>query len=150
MAKIPENPEPGVKLSPIRHNDRGEEVLDTFKRAPPVGFKKTESIHERLLQSVRLAKLEMLRDNAPETEEEADDFEIGEDFEPMSKYENDHMPTLQNLKKRAKEINDKIEAAKRRAAIAAHEKALKERGLLKDEKPVVNPGADPSPEPGAA
>lgn len=150
MAKIPEIPEPGVKLSPIRHNEAGEEILDTFKRAPPVGFKKVESIHERLLHSVRLAKLEMLRDENPETEDEADDFEIGDDFEPMSKYENDHMPTLKNLKAKAKEINDKIEVAKRRAAIAAHEKSLKERGLLKDEKPVVNPGADPSPDPGSA
>lgn len=150
MAKIPDNVEPGAKLSPIRHNEFGEEVLDTFKRSPPLGFKKTLSLHEQIREQVMRFKRELLADDAvAETEEEADDFDVGEDFEPLSKYENDHIPSIKALKAKAKEINDKIKAAQREAAIREHE-ASKKKGDPKKSDPVVNPGAAPSPDPGEA
>jgi len=109
---------------------------------PPLGYKKSLSLSEQIAQQVRIQHLRMLEDAAlEETEEEADDFEIGEDYEPLSKYENDHMPTLANLKKRAKEINDQIEKRKLELAIDQH----KDR-IAKHEKkaaPEVAPDAPP-------
>lgn len=109
------------KRAPEKHDENGGEVIDPTPMQPPLGYKKSLSLAEQIAQQVRLAQLRILEDNAvAETEEEADDFEIGEDYEPLSKYENDHMPTLANLKKRAKEINDAIEKRKLELAIQQH------------------------------
>lgn len=114
------------RKSKDRHNDDGEEILDPVPMQPPLGYKKTLSLSEQIAQQVRRMKLELLQDDSiQETDEEADDFEVGDDFEPLSPYENDHIPSIKQLKQRAKEINEQIKEANRRAAIAAHEKALK-------------------------
>lgn len=111
----------GSKRSQDRHNEAGEEILDPTPMQPPLGYRKTLSLSEQIAQQVRIAQLKILEDSAiEETEEEADDFEVGDDYEPLSKYENDHMPTLANLKKQAKEINDAIEKRKLQVAIDQH------------------------------
>lgn len=115
-----------LKLSPERHNEHGQEILDPTPMQPPVGYKKAPTLSEQIAQQVRQMKLELLRDDSlEETDEEADDFEVGEDFEPLSEHENDHMPSIAKLKAQAKKINDAIAEANRKAAIAAHEAALK-------------------------
>lgn len=131
-------------LSNYRHNANGEELLDPVPMQPPLGYKKTPTLSEQIAQQVRRMKLELLQDDSvSETEEEADDFEIGDDFEPISPHENDHIPSIAVLKKRALEINNQIKEANRRAAIAAHETALK--------KPmgVTTPSPNAEPEPKA-
>lgn len=122
------------KRSPEKHDENGGEVIDPTPMQPPLGYKKSLSLSEQIAQQVRLAQLRILEDNAvAETEDEADDFEIGEDYEPLSKYENEHMPTLANLKKRAKEINDAIEKRKLELAIQTHkEKAEKHVQKVKE------------------
>lgn len=131
-----------------RHNEAGEEVLDSTPMQPPLGHKRTVPLREQIMQQVRLMK--RLEDDAiGETEDEADDFEVGEDFEPLSKYENDHIPSIKVLKKQAAEINKKIADANRRSAIAEHEKRKKVAPPA-DQPGVVNPGADPSPDGGSA
>lgn len=115
-----------LKFSPWRHDEDGGEVLDPTPMQPPLGYKKTPTLSEQIAMQVRRMKLELLNDDSVhETEEEADDFEVGDDFEPLSPHENDMMPSIKELKKRAKEINDQIAEANRRAAVAAHEAALK-------------------------
>lgn len=100
---------------------------------PPLGYKRSLSLAEQIAQQVRIAQLKILEDSAiGETEDEADDFEIGEDFEPLSPYENDHMPTLANLKKRAKEINDAIEARKLELAINQHKEKIAKHNEKKE------------------
>lgn len=127
-----------------RHNEFGEELLDDTPRKVPLKHSRTPTLREQILQAVRQEKL--LEDDAiGETEDEADDFEVGEDFEPISAYENDHIPSIKTLKAKAKEMNEQIAETNRRAAVAAHEKK-KAAGTA----PEVNPGADPSPEPGSA
>lgn len=124
--KIPENID-GVKLAPIRHNEKGEEILDPTVIEPPLGYQKTPSLAEQIAQQVRRMKLELLQDDSiAETEEEADDFEVEDDMFPASYHENDHIPKIGELKRRAKAINDAIREENRKAAIAAHEKALKQ------------------------
>lgn len=141
MAKVDEQEiPPGTKFSPIRHNEKGEEVLDTYKRQPPLGFKKQPSLYDQIRQQVRLAKI--LEDEAiAETEEEADDFEVGDDFEPLSKYENDHIPSVKELKAEAARLNEKIEQAKRKAAIEKYKKELAEKNPPPEKPPSV-----PAPE----
>lgn len=131
-----------MKKSDARHDEHGREILDPTPMQPPLGYKKTPTLSEQIAQQVRRMKLELLQDDSvQETDEEADDFEVGDDFEPLSPHENDHMPSIKELKKRAQEINAQIKEANRRAAIAAHEKALK--------KPmgVTTPSPNAEPEP---
>lgn len=105
--------------SAAKHDKDGGEICDPTPMQPPVGYKKSLTLSEQIQQQVRVMQLRMLEDaRLEETEDEADDFNVGDDFEPLSKYENDHMPTLANLKKRAKEINDQIEKRKLELAIA--------------------------------
>lgn len=131
---------PGMKMSPEKHTPNGEEKGNPTPMQPPLGYKKTLSLHEQIAIQVRRMKLELLRDeDVTETEEEADDFEVGDDYEPLSKWENDHMPSVKTLKARAAEINKQIAEANRKAAIEAHEKALK----------LKTPATPPAQPPGA-
>lgn len=108
-----------------KHNERGEEIIDPTPMQPPLGYKKSLSLSEQIAQQVRIAHLKILEDSAiDETEDDADDFEVGDDFEPLSPHENEHMPTLANLKKQANEINNKIKAAQTRKAIEEHKKRI--------------------------
>lgn len=111
------------KQAPERHTEEGLEVLDPNPMQPPLGYKRTLSLHEQIAQQVRIAKLQLLDDmNLEETDEEADDFEVGDDYEPLSPYENDHIPSVKELKKRAKELNEKIREAQRKKAIEDYKK----------------------------
>lgn len=109
------------KQAALRHNDKGEEILDPIPMQPPLGYKKTISLAEQIRQQVRLHQLELDNAAIEETEEEADDFDVGEDYEPLSKYENDHIPSVKELKKKAAAINEAIRAANNKKAIEEHE-----------------------------
>lgn len=113
------------KRSEAKHTEEGFELPDPTPMQPPLGYKKSLSLSEQIAQQVRIAHLKILEDSAVhESEDEADDFEIGDDFEPLSPHENDHMPTLANLKRRAKEINDQIEKRKLEVAINQHKEKI--------------------------
>lgn len=115
-----------MKRSPKKHDEEGRELTDPTPMQPPLGYRRTLSLSEQIAQQVRVAKLQLLEEmKLEETEDEADDFEVGDDFEPLSPHENDHMPTLANLKKQAREINLAIEKANRENAIRVHEQTLK-------------------------
>lgn len=127
------------KRSAERHNSHGEEVLDPTPMQPPLGYKKTPSLSEQIQQQVRIAQLKMLEDMAlEETEDEADDFEIGDDYEPLSKHENDHMPSLANLKKKAAEINAAIKKRNLELAIEANKDAIKKAGSPPPDRGNIN------------
>lgn len=106
-----------------KYNEKGEELMDPTPMQPPLGYKKTKSLSEQIREQVMRMKQELLADDAiAETEEEADDFEVGDDFEPLSPHENDHVPTVKELKKKAREINARIAEANRKKAIEEYEK----------------------------
>lgn len=81
----------------IRHKagltDAGYEIADPTPLAPPVGYKKQPSMMENMRNMVRS---EMLRREVEaagfETFEEADDFAVGEDFDPHSPFEEQFDP----------------------------------------------------------
>jgi len=127
-----------AKYSPDKHNEDGGEILDPTPMQPPLGYKKSLTLTEQIAQQVRIAQLKILEDQMlEETEEDADDFEVGEDFEPLSKHENDHMPTLANLKKKAAEINAAIKKRNTELAIEAHKNSIKKT------QAVTSPPAQP-------
>jgi len=130
------------KRAPDKHDENGLEIGDPTPMEPPLGYRKTLSLTEQIQQQVRIAQLKILEDSAlEETEEDADDFEVGEDFEPLSPHENEHMPTLANLKKRAAEINSAIEKRKLELAIAAQNERINKH--KKKAEAVENPDTDP-------
>lgn len=127
------------KLAPERHDEFGQEILDPTPMQPPLGYKKTPSLSEQILQQVRMAKLMDENEDLDETEEEADDFEIGDDYEPLSQYENDHIPKIAVLKEQARKINTAIKKAQNEKAIADY------KAKQKAEAPT--PGTAPQAEP---
>lgn len=70
----------------------GNEILDTTPIAIPLGFRKPKSITEQIAEFVNNERIRQSLDAAGyETFEDAEDFEIGDDYEslPDSKYEAD-------------------------------------------------------------
>lgn len=126
------------KRAPEKHDENGGEIGDPTPMQPPLGYKKSLSLSEQIAQQVRIANLKILEDMAlEETDEEADDFDVGEDYEPLSKHENDHMPTLGNLKKKALEINNAIKKRQTELAIEAHKDSIRKT------QAVTSPPAQP-------
>lgn len=69
-------------------DERGREIPDQTRPEIPLGFKRPETLAEKIR---RLVRSEHVRQSAEayghETFEEADDFDVGDDFEPSSPYE---------------------------------------------------------------
>lgn len=85
-----------------RHDENGHEVLNPTPMQPPLGYRPTPSLAETIRQQVR--QLKHLADTEPESEEEADDFEIDEDPQLVSRWENDMIPSIKETRKRMREI----------------------------------------------
>lgn len=67
---------------------RGREKPDPTPIAPPIGYKRQPSLHEQIRQMVRSEKLAMeAAAQGYETFDEADDFDVGDDIDPSSPYE---------------------------------------------------------------
>lgn len=105
------------KRTALRHKG-GREHLNPVPLEPPLGYRREPSLAEQIRQQIRLEKLRQWEaEFEEETEEEADDFHVEDEFEPMSPHENDHVPTIAELKKQAVEINEKIKQEQRRKAV---------------------------------
>lgn len=77
----------------VKLDARGREVPDPTPMAPPVGYKKQPSMMENIRAMVRSEHLRQAAIQAGyETVEEADDFEVGDDFDPSSPYEHNFDP----------------------------------------------------------
>jgi len=85
-----------------RFNADGHEILNPTPMQPPLGYKKTPSLAEQIRQQVR--QLKNLEDMEPETEEEADDFDITDDPQPHSRWENDMIPSIKETRARIREL----------------------------------------------
>lgn len=129
--------DPIVRTSEEKHDEYGREIMDDTPIK--IAVRRPESMFETMRRNVQLAKLELLRDNAiEETEEEADDFEVGDDFVPLSRYENDHIPSIKEAKLQIAAWKREIERQNLEAALAASKKASLEKSI---------PEQDASPEP---
>lgn len=75
-----------------RFSEDNKEILNPTPMQPPLGYKPSLSLVEQIRQQIRQFK--QLDDTDPETEEEADDFEIDEDPVMPSRWENDTIPSI--------------------------------------------------------
>jgi len=90
-----------------RHDENGKEILNPTPKAPPLNYKPQMSIADQIRQQVRaLRDIDM----EPETEEEADDFDIDDDPPIPSRWENDLIPSIKETRARRRELER--EAAK--------------------------------------
>jgi len=69
-------------------NAAGQELPNPVPLSPPIGYVKPVSIADQIRQAIRQASFEAQMAGM-ETEEEANDFDVGEDTEPHSPWEND-------------------------------------------------------------
>ena len=71
----------------------GREIVSGVPVAPPVGYKKQPSMVEHIRNMVRSEMLrQAVEQGGFETFEEADDFEVGDDYDPSSPYEEQFEP----------------------------------------------------------
>lgn len=87
-----------------RFSANNEEILNPTPMQPPLGYKASPSLVEQIRQQVRAMK--HLDDTEPETEEEADDFEIDDDPAPQSRWENDMIPSIKEARARVRALEE--------------------------------------------
>lgn len=68
-------------------NKDGTEKPDPESLTAPVGLRKPETIQEQIRRMVRTEASLYASEQGQETFEEADDFDIGDDYDPTSPYE---------------------------------------------------------------
>lgn len=79
----------GARFTSLFEGSR-HEILSAIPVAPPVGYKKQPSMVDHIRGLVRSEHLRHAAASAgAETFEEADDFEVGDDYDPTSPYEGD-------------------------------------------------------------
>lgn len=86
--KIVIDPETGeLRMKNGYHNESGLEMCSSIPVAPPVGLTKRPSIIDQVRRMVRQEFSQAAREQGMESFEEADDFDVGDDFDPRSPYE---------------------------------------------------------------
>lgn len=114
----------------------GYEIPDPVPMAPPVGYKKQPSMIEIVRDMVRSEHLRRYAEGKEQdTFEEADDFDVDDDPDPLTKYEAEFEP-IENVKGRKALADEKAAHDK---LLAAQELAKKEASL---ESKVEKTGAD--------
>lgn len=87
----------GVVISDL--DERGAEVLDPTPMSPPIGFRQTPSMMELVRQMVQSERLKAAAQaEGFETFEESEDFDVDDDFDPSTPFENDFDPPIAELK----------------------------------------------------
>lgn len=77
-----------VKGADLKYDTEGREVMDPKPIAPPIGYKKAPSISDTIRNMIRSERLKQEAEaQGYETFEEADDFDVGDDYDPKSPYE---------------------------------------------------------------
>lgn len=90
----------------LRWGKSGQEKPDPVPVAPPVGFVKQPSLAEQIRDMVRSERLAReVAESGYETFEESEDFDVGDDYDPRSPFENDFDPPI-------KEVRAEVEKAR--------------------------------------
>jgi hypothetical protein len=74
--------------------DPNKEHISDKPVAVPLGCSKPESLHKTMQRLFKQMQDEALANQALESPEDADDFDVGDDFDPQSPYEYDFDPAL--------------------------------------------------------
>lgn len=78
----------------IDFDEAGHEIPDSRPVALPTGFKKPESLHAQIQRLVRTHISREAQEQGMETFDEADDFDVDDDFDPHTPYEMEFDPML--------------------------------------------------------
>lgn len=95
-------------------NENGHEILDPTPMAIPIGFKRPETLAEQIKRMVRSERLAQEAEaQGYETWEEADDFDVDDDFDPSSPYEQHFdtdipLPKVTHRDKKRREFTEEI------------------------------------------
>ncbi len=92
----------------------GRETPDPTPLAPPIGHNPQPSLTQQIRDMVRSERLARdLEASGVETFEDADDFDVGDDYDPSSPYEEDFDPPVpvSELKARAAKAADDLKKA---------------------------------------
>lgn len=80
-----------------RLNEAGQEIPDSRPLHSSIGSRRSPTLAEQIKAAVRSERLAQEAHSAGfESFEEADDFEIGDDYDPESPYENEFEPETPN------------------------------------------------------
>lgn len=80
-------------------NKEGAEKLDPTPMAPPIGYKPQPSIAELVRAMIVSEKLKAeAAAMGAETFEESEDFDVDDDYDPSSPWENDFDPPLREIR----------------------------------------------------
>lgn len=95
-----------------RLDEYGREIVSPLPLEPPLGYVKQESMAMQIRRMVQSEQLRIAAEQAGlETFEESEDFEVGDDYEPHSPWENEYDPPISELTKAGKEELDKRQQA---------------------------------------
>lgn len=122
-------------------DEKGREIPDPDPIAIPMGFKKPETLAEavqRLVKSDQWAQ--QMNDTDQETFAEADDFDVGDDFDPSSPFEQVFDPILNKSVSHEEYRTNAREYKRQYEAQFAEENPPEE---TTDEKPKPDPAPDP-------
>jgi hypothetical protein len=98
----PKNKTFGQKLKKcLGLDDKGREKIDPRPVAMPVGFGKPPSMQERIRELFKAERELYESEKEFETFEDADDFDIGDDYDPASPFELSFDPEEPDYSKRA-------------------------------------------------
>lgn len=90
------DPESGEVISSL--DKEGREILDATPIAPPVGWTNEPNMFDYVRELVRSAQLAKEAEEAGmETFEESEDFDVDDDFDPSTPYENDFDPDIKEM-----------------------------------------------------
>lgn len=95
----------------------GAEVPDPVPMAPPVGYVKQPSMFEHMREMIRRELSQAAAESGVESFEDADDFEVGDDYDPRSPYEEEFEGVS------VRELDERIAELRRRAEVRNSELA---------------------------
>lgn len=123
-------------------NKAGQELPDPRPAAPALGRKPEMHIRDYIRTLVKSERLQQdLESQGVETFEEANDFEVGDDYFPDSQYENDLEPSVAELIREGNaSLSAKARAEEKRKADI---KARQRQSQLEGEEPPPEPKKSP-------
>lgn len=121
-------PSPRYRLRDYFLDDLGREIPDPRPMQPPVGYKKQPSMFELIREATAREVALYAAGREPETFEEADDFDVDDDVDPHSPWENDFDPPWSEVKQAIQAERDRVAAQS-----------------PPEPKPTVPPGPTPPP-----
>ena len=124
-------------------NSSGHEIPDSVPLAGSLGQRRARSIRDNVVEILRSEKWrEAMEENGEETFEEADDFDVDDDFDPSTPYEEFFEGEYAHLRQQRLEMQKTETQKARRGRKAAPRDA---EPVKKAEGKEISDGAAPSP-----